>query len=200
MRSRFDELPFKTAVEWHSVLVAADMFQFRECGIWKLAVEQLQKSASFIQMISWGTKYEIKALLVQGYVQACNRNVPLTAKEVEEVAGVRPLAVELIMRKREALLDAFERCGNCPRTRAQVFGDELGMHFQTSTNDPTKPQTPLFVINETQASQALRPVKPLPARNSPSRSRQSRPKFAFDGGDVSFAVCAFYSKPLGRKY
>ncbi len=197
MHSRFDELPFKTAAEWHSVLVAADRFQFRECGIRKLAIEQLVETASCVEKIVWGTKCEIKSLLIHGYGEACNREDPLTAQEVEELTRSQPLAVELIARKREAILDALGRCEHCPRSRAQVLGDELGIHTQVPNSQPTKLPTPLFVISDTQSSdKALRRVKRLPARyrsiaNPPSPSRPPRPAFSFDDGFVTFAVSAF---------
>jgi len=127
---RFDELPLKTATEWHSVLLVADMFDFRECGIRKLAIEQLEKTASCVQKIIWGEKYGIKSLLIQGYGEACNRKESLTALEIL-MLYLHPQAVELIMRKREELLYSSERCVRCPRTRAQVSDDELGLHFRT---------------------------------------------------------------------
>ncbi len=105
------------------------MFGFRECGIWKLAIEQLEKTASCVQKIIWGEKYGIKSLLLQGYREACNQRESFTSHEFVQLLN-HPQTLELVMRKREMLLYDSGRCGRCPRSRAQVSDEELGIHFQ----------------------------------------------------------------------
>lgn len=129
MRSRFDELPFKTAADWHSVLVVADLFNFTECGIRKLAITQLETAASGVEKIMWGAKFGIKSFLLQGYGEVCNRNSSLTAQELLQLRD-QPQVIELIMKKREALLYDSGRCARCPRSRAQVSEAELAAYFK----------------------------------------------------------------------
>jgi len=126
---RFDELPFKTAPEWHSVLQVADMFDFRECGIRKLAIEQLEKTASCVQKIVLGGKYGIKSLLIQGFRGVCNRDDSLTAHELNLLIA-QPQTLEMIIRKREALSYDSGRGGRGPKIRAQASDGELEVYFE----------------------------------------------------------------------
>lgn len=100
------------------MLLVADMFKFTECGIRKLAIEQLEKTATCVQKIIWGGKYRIKSLLEQGYREACNRDETFTVQELIQLQ--RELqSIGLIMKIREAKLFV-----SGPKTRALVSEEE----------------------------------------------------------------------------
>ncbi|KLO06881.1 hypothetical protein SCHPADRAFT_674520 [Schizopora paradoxa] len=157
---RYDKPLFETVEEWASVLCVAGFYEFRDCGLWDLALKQLEKTATSVEKIVQGKQLRVKSLLLQGLRELCGRTTCLTEQELAQLPmGI----VNMLMSRREGQIYSFERCRRCCVTVwPRILDAELASLFKISTTS-----IPLFIMGG--STYAAGPMRRLTIGRSNSR-------------------------------